>query len=533
VCEQRINIYDCQTPRINTNAPLLFVVQIPLGGTVELVAKDFITDILDDCTPADRFLYSLKQDEYQPDSSFFGCDAEAFGVELNLDVWIADQGIDKNCDGLIEWQERQLDKHTISVVYTEDGYLDCWPGDPFISGQIRREYFDGIRDVHIVVNSPGQPILDFVTDASGQYSYIPIGTTSGTTIIPGKNDLHRNGVSTLDLIKIKKHLNGIEPITNPYLLIAADATNSQSISLIDLIEIRKLILGRTQEFSSNKSWRFIPEDFVFENPLSPWPFDETIAYTDYSTIQSFNFIGIKVGDVNYTALTGFNLPAPRELIPPLEIITSPQTYKAGDIISVPLILSEAHKLTGLQFTLSMKGLELLDILPGMINLSEEHCAHFEENMTLSWFDENSIEIAGNDRLFTLQFRAVHDGILSRTLKINSEITEAEMYLDEDQIFHPVLSVIDENGNSDAEIISCHPNPWKEKTTIRFDLKEEKSITFTLTDLNGKDVFNKSHLFQRGENTFEISSAEHLNPGLYFLKINDGKNPTIQKTIIAE
>jgi hypothetical protein len=47
----------------------------------------------------------------------------------------------------------------------------------------------------------------------------------------------------LDLVKIQNTLLGIEPFTSPYDLIAADANNSQTVSAIDLVELRKLILG--------------------------------------------------------------------------------------------------------------------------------------------------------------------------------------------------------------------------------------------------------------------------------------------------
>ncbi len=70
-----------------------------------------------------------------------------------------------------------------------------------------------------------------------------ICTSADFQINVERNDAYRNGVSTLDLVRIQKHLLGIEPLTSPYDLIAADANNSQSVSAIDLVELRKLILG--------------------------------------------------------------------------------------------------------------------------------------------------------------------------------------------------------------------------------------------------------------------------------------------------
>jgi hypothetical protein len=96
------------------------------------------------------------------------------------------------------------------------------------------------------------------------------------TVNADRNDAHRNGVSTLDLVKIQKHLLGIETINNPYDLIAADANNSQNVSAIDLVELRKLILGIYTELPANKSWRFVDEGYQFADATNPWPFEESI-----------------------------------------------------------------------------------------------------------------------------------------------------------------------------------------------------------------------------------------------------------------
>ena len=72
-------------------------------------------------------------------------------------------------------------------------------------------------------------------------------------------------MSTLDLVDIQRHLLGLDPLDSPYKMIAADANNSESLTAIDLVEIRKLILGLYLEFPNNASWRFVDKDFVFSS----------------------------------------------------------------------------------------------------------------------------------------------------------------------------------------------------------------------------------------------------------------------------
>jgi hypothetical protein len=47
----------------------------------------------------------------------------------------------------------------------------------------------------------------------------------------------------LTLVLINKHILGLEPLSSPYKMIAADANNSRSITTFDIVEMRKLILG--------------------------------------------------------------------------------------------------------------------------------------------------------------------------------------------------------------------------------------------------------------------------------------------------
>ena len=141
----------------------------------------------------------------------------------------------------------------------------------------------------------------YVTVEDGKYSFDNIILPADYTINADRNDAHRNGVSTLDLVKIQKHLLGIETISSPYDLIASDAKNSQGVSAVDLIELRKLILGTYTELPNNKSWRFVDETFQFADPTSPWPFEEVISVDNMTTsLTNQDFVAIKVGDVNNT-----------------------------------------------------------------------------------------------------------------------------------------------------------------------------------------------------------------------------------------
>lgn len=128
------------------------------------------------------------------------------------------------------------------------------------------------------------------------------------SVTPSKNIHPLNGLSTLDLVLIQKHLLGIEPLDSPYKIIAADANQDGKVTSFDILILKKLLLGVTTELPNDRSWRFVPALFVFPNPLNPFetPFPESIdvPFSADPMPGWFPFVGIKIGDVNGTADPG-------------------------------------------------------------------------------------------------------------------------------------------------------------------------------------------------------------------------------------
>ena len=179
-----------------------------------------------------------------------------------------------------------------------------------ISGHIIVPNGDGIDEVTLMVDVVGNDVPPtgsylISTTSGGQYSFsLPIGTNYRIT--PVKDDNPLNGVTTYDLVLIGKHYNDIVYLNSPYKIIAADADHNNVINEADSLELRKLILGIYSELPDNTSWRFVRADYVFPDPTDPFtpPFPES-AVTGVLTedIENLDFIGVKVGDVNGSAIT--------------------------------------------------------------------------------------------------------------------------------------------------------------------------------------------------------------------------------------
>lgn len=150
----------------------------------------------------------------------------------------------------------------------------------------------------LVHQTPDGPIY---TDANGNFE-IPNPTAEVLTITPFSNSWPLNGVTTLDIVVLQQHLSGAQPLTNPYTIIAGEVNGNALLDTVDETDMENVILHIYDEFPNGvPSWRFVDAAYVFPDNTDPFgaAFPQSIA-ADGSVF--INFIGIKTGDLNNSAL---------------------------------------------------------------------------------------------------------------------------------------------------------------------------------------------------------------------------------------
>ena len=173
-----------------------------------------------------------------------------------------------------------------------------------IAGKITTE--DGLPTNHVHIKLSGNQVSNTTADADGFYLFNELDQYADYTVHPYSNHAPRDGVTTYDLILISKHILGTGFISSPYRRIAADINNSQSITALDIIHLRKFILNLVDHFPNNQSWRFVDASYQFPDPERPWLeiFPEVINYNDLTyQVENADFVAIKIGDVNNDAGT--------------------------------------------------------------------------------------------------------------------------------------------------------------------------------------------------------------------------------------
>jgi hypothetical protein len=387
----------------------------------------------------------------------------------------------------------------------------------------------------------GEPTLDnaliTTTETNGQYFFGNLLPESDYYITANKDDDHLNGVNTLDLILIQKHLLGVRPFVSPYQKIAADANRNNSITVLDLIEIRKLLLGIYTEFPNNTSWRFGITGQ--ELPLYyPWVMESTYGIESLDDhITDANFIGIKIGDVNSDVNPDFTSGG---FIPrgdnTLVLTVSDQEIAAGITTIVDITSDQFTDIAGLQLSLEMKNGRILDVVSGAIEMRDEFFSIASDgSLLMSWNERDMLTVPSDQVLFSLKVVSEVSGTSQELLRIRETGLSSEVYVGEflEKLFIELESettILPGFGNV---LFPNKPNPFSQFTTIQFKLEQAGRGTLRFYDLAGRVLYVETDDFVKGLNTFELSTDKlGIQSGIVICQLQSEGFVATQKMVVV-
>ncbi|CAM9466036.1 unnamed protein product, partial [Discosporangium mesarthrocarpum] len=420
---------------------------------------------------------------------------------------------------------------------------DC-EDDLLLEGNVMTEGEQTVEDVSIILDGPVPANTNTVSD--GNFEFIGMEANGTYTLRPFKDGDDRNGITTLDVLLIQAHLLGANTLDTPYKLIAADVNNSGTITTVDILELRALLLEETNDFASNTSWRFVDSQFEFPQASNPWAteFPESITTTDLTNCQfDLDFVAIKVGDVNGTAKANrFMTLDDRSGNGTMGFELKDQRLRTGKRYTVDFKTTDLAKVQGYQFALFFDPavLALEEVQYGIAQ--EEHfgLSQAEQGILMtSWNHEtlsptSAIANAEKPIVFSLVFTAKQDGYLRNGLEISTRGLAAEAYdLSKDKV---EVDLGFDTGIFLAEepvLYQNFPNPFREQTLISFDLPEEANVRLDVQDLQGRVVESIGGQYGPGQHTVELS-AEKIPLGVLYYSLQvDGEYVKTKKMIRIE
>lgn len=433
---------------------------------------------------------------------------------------------------------------TYVFITDPQGYCSTTQADPMMAGLISRENDDAVESVEVSLS--GQMSTEIMTGSNGTYEFVDLPMGYDYTVTPSRDDEHRNGVSTFDLIIIQQHLLGIAALNSPYKRIAADVNKTNSITTLDMIQIQKLILGEIQEFNNNTSWRFVDRNFVFPVPSNPWfsSFPETISINNLDDDVMFNdFVAIKVGDVNNSATTTlFTGIDERSFRGDFGIETPEQLLQKGTQVRVPISAPADEPVHGYQFSMNFNTevLELSEVEYGLARENSLGLYGAEDGLiTASWYDEELMAnggTSGKPVLFTLVFNVVGDEVpvLSKALEVNSSITLAEAYSRDGRLLDVNLNFVQGNAQqAPFRLYQNRPNPFQRGTIIGFELPEAGTATLHIFDLNGRLLKAYESDYAAGYNEIRLERNELPATGVFYYRLQMNGQVATRKMIVQD
>jgi hypothetical protein len=343
---------------------------------------------------------------------------------------------------------------------------------------------------------------------------------------------------------------GTETLKSPYKMIAADVDNNNDITAIDLLELRKLILGIYDELPSNTSWKFIPKSYTFSDASNPWKYPTEDVLTDMTEKMVRDFVGVKIGDVNSTAaahsLMGTEI---RSSETGLIFEVQDQVFKAGDKVSVEFRSPNFKGVSGFQGTMSIGKKQLamdnsqLAMGNGQLAMGFNNFGRRWEQeglITMSWNTNTSMDIKDDAVLFTMHFKAQTAGRLSEVLRIGSQHTIAESYEGKGELGNLSIRFLGKDGKEVAgksELYQNYPNPFDQRTVIGLNLADGVNGNLKITDVTGRTLKTISKEWSKGYNEIWLNRNELQATGILFYTFESlptgkvGKDFTATKRMI--
>jgi len=447
---------------------------------------------------------------------------------IPVDYWLQ--------DGAGNWS------YVTVIVNVDDsqGFCNNGVATASIAGTIATEENELVDNATISVDGSASIMpADVVTAADGAFAYdLELG--QNYSIAAARNDNPLNGLTTYDLILLGQHLLEVNLLNSPYKMIAADVNASGSITSLDMIALRRMILFIDTEFPANTSWRFVDGDYAFPNAANPFAttFPEVINYNNLNGSQLADFVGIKIGDLNGSAAANA-LAAGDTRSSDDELVFNVEDAKveAGQTYTVDFKAADFNQIAGYQFTLNFdaNAVEFVDFQAGALRgLTADNFGFHLLNqgvITTSWNAANALSVSKDEVLFSLTFTAKSATQVSKAMNIaqSTEYTSAEAYNESAELYDLTIKF----NTADNALLQNQPNPFRNETVIGFELAEAAAATVTIYDVAGRTIKQYNGDFAKGYNSLTINRSELSGSGVLYYQLQTADFSATKKMILVD
>ncbi len=399
---------------------------------------------------------------------------------------------------------------TPTATYYINGEVHYQPGF-MVSGVFRynNTAMTLLDNVKVVLKQGNSRVDSVTTNASGAYSFATI--QNGTYKVLAYTGKAWSSVNATDAIKVQRHFAGLEILTEPVRLLAADVNLSNSINATDAIKIKRRFSGLDTYFDRG--------DWTFAKPTTGW---DTIVVSGAAVTQ--DFYGLCVGDVN-----GSNVPAAGKsfqtairLVPEGEM-----EITAGEEFELPVRIEQAAELGAVSLVITYPS-ESLSIKNVSIKQGDLLYKATGSELRIAWSELEPMLLGSRDALITLHLKASQTLNSTQALSfgLTGESELADGYgaaIPNVTLTMPALKTAAGTSNGDdlLGVVSVYPNPTGGEVKIEYQLNGACQLSVEITDVYGQVIRKQINTYTASGKYHQQFDLSDVSAGVYMVKISCG------------
>ncbi len=475
-------------------------------------AREFVLDLSDNCSDTSMIDVAFDRD-FTRDTFSLCCDTLVNRDFLApLKIYFRDEaGNVDSCCTLVQAYD------TVRRICPDNTF-----GFAAIKGLVQSRKGISMNQIDVMLNNGAAGTV--LTDNFGFYNFGRMPKGNSYRLNPQHDVDPLNGVTTLDILLIQRHLLALNPFDHPYKWIAADVNKNNRVTVADIAEIRRLLLGASSRFSNNQSWRFIKANYRFEDPSDPLfeNFPEVHNIPSLNRNEYVDFVGIKVGDIDDSnkpngARGGVQIRSSDQVA----IVTENLPFTAGEVRCIEFFIDGIDALAGAQFALHANPafVELLEVdMMASEGITADEL-HLQQNtIRVSWINNHQ----SKQLRIAVKVKVLRDAYASQIFSMDSGLLRGEAYSLNLEILPLELQfnqIVDENMG--LVLYQNIPNPFTLSTRIPFRIDRVTEVKCSILDMHGKLIYSESGHFDSGYHEFKISRSKLPYSGIYYYQIQTG------------
>ncbi len=517
-CSFQLRVVDRVGPVVSCRQD--YSVTIDFQGTLTIPAERLDAGSVDNTTASQNLQYRIGPPPLpgttQPpasDEMVFSCGDVG---DQRVALWVGDE--------LGNWN------FCVTTITIDDRNGNCSLGFT-IAGDIVTEQGRPVEEV--AVSLSGKMQEKAMTDVSGYYQFRGVPIRQMHRVQPERQDVAQNGISTLDLIGITRHILHIDLLDSPYQMIAADANGSGTITTMDVLLLREVLLGERASFGQVPNWHFIPRNFRFSNPANPF-LDALPGYIEFMEFErvekTADFIAVKTGDINNSARTAAGGAASRSRGATLPVVFYDMAVPRGQLATVPVYLKEAYELAGLQLGLRVdpEWAALLGCRRGAWQSPAlDYALQGDTLLLVTWLEAEPRKLPADEPLFYVEVMPHRAAHLSELLTIDDTALAGEAYPDpaSGEVLPVDLQSMAELNTEWSRLsvsdLKVFPNPFTNEVNWFLLMEQPAQIQLSIWDISGRLIVSHTVDGQSGENLITIPASRFPAKGNYIYRLVAG------------